>query len=97
VSVQSMQALAHANHIRIGRSAQYRRLSAKEIGVESILDQRHDPIWARATIGEVLRHQRRWGEIRARRLLRSLGILESRRLGTLTDRQVDLIARALHA
>jgi hypothetical protein len=49
------------------------------------------------TLSELLRSQRRWGRARARKLLTSIGLSEGKRLGTLTERQVGILVRALQA
>ncbi len=49
------------------------------------------------SITELLSSQRRWGRTRTRKFLAPLGMTENKRLGTLTERQRQLLAAALHA
>ena len=47
------------------------------------------------SVSELLCSQRRWGRARSRKLIGSLQLGESKRLGTFTQRQRDLLADAL--
>jgi hypothetical protein len=49
------------------------------------------------TIAELLSSQRRWGKARSRKLIVSTGLTETKRLGTLTERQRRILATALEA
>ena len=93
---QHMQALAHANRVRLARAALKRAIAAgrrRRGGGRPRL-----PLGGREmTVGELLRSQRRWGRTRARKFLVSLGLNENRELGTLTERQRELLAGALEA
>jgi len=46
-------------------------------------------------LGDLLLSQRRWGQMRVRRLLSQLGISERKQLGSLTDRQRGLLIGTL--
>jgi hypothetical protein len=96
VESQCMRALARANEVRLARAALKREVSA---GRRSVIDTINDRPWEAEsmTLSELLRSQRRWGRARARKLLTSIGLSEGKRLGTLTERQVGILVRALAA
>ena len=96
VDSQCMQALARANQVRLARAALKREIGA---GRRSVIDTVIDCPWEveSMTLSELLRSQRRWGRARARKLLTSIGLSEGKRLGTLTERQVGILVRALQA
>jgi hypothetical protein len=91
-----MQALARANQVRLARAAMKREIGA---GRRSVIDAVAECPWEAEsmTLSELLRSQRRWGRARARKLLTSIGLNEGKRLGTLTQRQVGILVRALEA
>jgi hypothetical protein len=96
VDSQCMQALARANQVRLARAALKREIGA---GRRSVIDTVVERPWEveSMTLSELLRSQRRWGRARARKLLTSIGLSEGKRLGTLTERQVGILVRALQA
>jgi len=96
VDSQCMQALARANQVRLARAALKRDIGA---GRRGVIDTVVDCPWEveSMTLSELLRSQRRWGRARARKLLTSIGLSEGKRLGTLTERQVGILVRALQA
>ena len=83
---QHMQALAHANEVRLARAALKRSVASGEVEAAEIV---RDCPWQveSMTVGELLRSQRRWGRTRARKFLFSLALNENRELGRLTARQ----------
>jgi hypothetical protein len=91
-----MQALAHANRLRLARASLKRGILANQIDVTEVV--RECP-WEveTMTIGELLRSQRRWGRTRVRKFLSSLALNENRELGRLTDRQRNVLAAELTA
>jgi hypothetical protein len=91
-----MQALAHANRVRLARASLKRAILANQIDVTDVV--RKCP-WEveTMTIGELLRSQRRWGRTRVRKFLSSLALNENRELGRLTDRQRNVLAAELTA
>jgi hypothetical protein len=93
---QHMQALAHANRVRLARASLKRSIAAGTIDVAEIV--RNCP-WEveTMTVGELLRSQRRWGRTRTRKFLFSLTLNENRELGRLTQRQRGLLAAELAA
>ena len=93
---QHMQALAHANRVRLARASLKRSVLAGQLDVVQVI--RTCP-WEveTMTVGELLRSQRRWGRTRARKFLLSLALSENKRLGTLTHRQRLMLANELSA
>jgi hypothetical protein len=94
VEPQHMQALARANQVRLARARLKRDVAA---GRRSATDVVRECPWEAdsMTIAELLSSQRRWGKARSRKLILSTGLTETKRLGTLTERQRRLLARAL--
>jgi hypothetical protein len=93
---QHMQALAHANRVRLARASLKRAILSNNIDVVNVV--RTCP-WEveTMTVGELLRSQRRWGRTRVRKFLASLALNENRELGRLTERQRDVLGGALEA
>jgi hypothetical protein len=91
---QHMQALAHANRVRLARASLKRAVLANQVDVTDVV--RKCP-WEveTMTVGELLRSQRRWGRTRVRKFLSSLALNENRELGRLTDRQRNVLAAEL--
>jgi hypothetical protein len=93
---QHMQALEHANRVRLARASIKRAVAAGKVGAAEIV---RDCPWEveSMSIGELLRSQRRWGRTRARKFLFSISMNENRELGRLTQRQRALIAGQLES
>jgi hypothetical protein len=93
---QHMQALAHANRVRLARASLKRSILGGSLDISHVV--RNCP-WEveTMTVGELLRSQRRWGRTRVRKFLASLALNENRELGRLTDRQRNLLAGELEA
>ena len=91
---QHLHALARANEIRLARASTKRAIAAGEVRVSSILLEER-PELHRMEIGELISCQRRWGGQRTRRLLSTVPVVETKRVGDLTDRQRRAIADAL--
>lgn len=93
---QHMQALAHANRVRLARASLKRDVAAGTVDAAEIV---RDCPWEveTMTVGELLRSQRRWGRTRARKFLFSIALNENRQLGRLTERQRGMLARALES
>jgi hypothetical protein len=93
---QHLEALAHANRVRLARASLKRAVLAGDADVAQVV--RTCP-WevATMTVGELLRSQRRWGRARARKFLSSLALNENRELGRLTERQRGVLAGELEA
>lgn len=93
---QHMQALELANRVRLARSALKRGVAGGEIDVAEVVSTAP---WEAQTmeISELLCSQRRWGLKRCRRFLESLQISEAKKIGSMTGRQREHLARALLA
>jgi hypothetical protein len=93
---QHMEALAHANRVRLARAAIKRSVAVGKVDAAEIV---RDCPWEveSMTVGELLRSQRRWGRTRARKFLFTLALNENRELGRLTERQRTMLARELEA
>ena len=93
---QHMEALAHANRVRLARAALKRSVAAGKVDAAEIVK---DCPWEveSMTVGELLRSQRRWGRTRVRKFLFPMTLNENRELGKLTGRQRSMLARALEA
>jgi hypothetical protein len=91
---QCLRALERANHVRFARAELKRgvrggRLSAAEVILSCPWQVRT------MSLGELLQSQRSWGRIRVRRLLLSHQVVESKQVGSLTERQRLALAAAL--
>jgi hypothetical protein len=93
---QRMQALERANAVRLKRAELKRRIADGQVSAaDVILDL---PWEARSwPVGEMLTSQRRWGSIRAHKLLAGFHISETRPVGALTERQRHVLATQLRA
>ena len=93
---QHMEALAHANRVRLARASLKRAVAAEEVGAAEIV---RDCPWEveSMAIGELLRSQRRWGRTRARKFLATVALNENRELGRLTMRQRQMLASELES
>lgn len=94
VEPQHMQALARANEVRLARAQMKREIASGQRDVLTVIG---DCPWEAEsmTLGELLRAQRRWGRARSRRLINSVSLSETKQLGSLTDRQRQLLLAAL--
>jgi len=83
---QHMQALAQANRVRLARAELKRQVADGELSVAEIV---LDCPWEAEsmTIGDLLMSQHRWGSTRCRRFLMSVGMNETKTIGSMTDRQ----------
>jgi len=93
---QHLEALEHANRVRLARAALKRAIRAGEIEAHHVV--RSCP-WEAETmsVSELLRSQSRWGRTRVRKFLAPLAVSENRQLGRLTLRQREMLAGALEA
>lgn len=93
---QHMQALAHANQIRLARAALKREVKRGSLTAADVVRSCPSEVET-MTISELLCSQRRWGRARARKFLGRLSINENRELGRLTVRQRGEMAHGLEA
>lgn len=93
---QHIQALEHANRVRLARAALKREVQAGALEAHEVV--RSCPWEAESmSVSELLRSQRRWGRTRTRKFLTPLALSENRQLGRLTFRQREMLAGALEA
>jgi hypothetical protein len=83
---QHLQALEHANRVRLARAALKRRIAAGELGVIEVVLSCPWEVHS-MSISDLVMSQKRWGRARCSRLLRSIGVPENKAVGTLTERQ----------
>ncbi len=93
---QHMEALAHANRIRLARAALKRSVAAGDVDAAEVVQECPAEVES-MTVGELLRSQRRWGRTRVSRFLFPLDVKENRQLGRLTARQRLVLAHELSA
>jgi hypothetical protein len=91
---QHMQALEHANEIRLARAELKRRVKAGTASVPEVFRANPGEVET-MTVSELLRSQKRWGRTRARKFLTPFSINENRTIGKLTDRQRNELAERL--
>jgi hypothetical protein len=91
---QRLRALERANEIRLERAALKRRIAAGEVSAAEVIlnPPQSAETWS---VGDLLISQRRWGTTRCRRFLARNNITETKSIGTLTQRQKNLLAHSL--
>ncbi|MDX6678775.1 MAG: hypothetical protein QOE31_2827 [Solirubrobacteraceae bacterium] len=91
---QHMQALRRANEVRLARAALKRTVAEGGTTVGAVILACP---WEAAsmTIAELLLSQRRWGATRCSRLLGDLGMIETKTVGSMTERQRRELATVL--
>ena len=91
---QHLQALEHANRVRLARAELKRQVAAGKVMVADVVVE--SPWQARSMeVSELLMSQKRWGRERCRRLLLSIGVPENKAIGKLTERQRLALAAVL--
>src|SRR5919201_6463253 len=91
---QHMLALERANRVRLARAALKRKVASGTIDAAEIALT--CPWEAESmSVSELLMSQRRWGRTRCRKFLFSIGLSETKTLGTLTERQRVTLAALL--
>lgn len=89
---QHLVALDRANEMRLRRAAFKRQLQAGELQVAEVID---DEALASMPVVDLLGAQRRWGQRRARGVLRDVPCSEWKLVGQLTERQRDALLELL--
>lgn len=91
---QHLQALRQANRVRLARAELKRQVAE---GDRSVADVVLECPWEAEsmTIGDLLMSQHRWGRTRCRRFLAAVGMVETKPIGTMTDRQRRALAARL--
>jgi hypothetical protein len=93
---QRLKALARANKVRLARAELKRRIADADVSAaDVILDCPSEA--ASWSVGELLMSQRRWGTNRCRKFLARNQISEIKPIGTLTERQRNLLADQLRS
>ena len=88
---QHMQALQHANKVRLARAELKRKIGSGVLTVGEVILT--CPWEAESmTIAELLTSQSRWGTTRASKFLATIGMPETKTLVSMTDRQRRLLA-----
>jgi len=89
-----MQALARANLVRLARAELKRQVADGELSVAEVVLT--CPWEARSmAIADLLMSQHRWGRTRCRRFLGAIPMLETKTVGSMTDRQRHALAARL--
>jgi hypothetical protein len=91
---QHLEALDRANEIRLARAQLKASIKAGEVTVPEALNLQPEMV-ATMKVADLLKAQERWGDKRTNSLMRFLDMTQNKRCGTLTDRQRDLLARAV--
>jgi hypothetical protein len=91
---QHMRALAQANRVRLARAELKRQVAEGEASVAEIVLERP---WETESmsIADLLMSQHRWGRTRCRRFLSSIPMVETKTIGSMTDRQRNELAKRL--
>lgn len=91
---QRLRALERANEIRLARAALKRAIGIGQVSAADVILDCPEAAssWP---IGDLLMSQRRWGSTRCRKFLSRNHIIETKPVGTLTDRQRRILATAL--
>jgi len=90
---QHLRALEQANRVRLARAELKRQIAE---GARTVAEVILECPWEveSMTISDLLMSQHRWGRTRCRRFLQTLQISETKRIGSMTERQRDtLVAR----
>ncbi len=91
---QRLKALEQANQVRLARAELKRRITDGDVSAAEVILSCPDGA-QRWTVSELLRAQRRWGATRCRKFLERNGISEIKSIGSLTERQRQLLATQL--
>jgi hypothetical protein len=93
---QRLRALEQANQVRLARAELKRRIIDGDVSAAEVILSCPDAV-QRWTMSELLMAQRRWGATRCRKFLERNGISEIKPIGSLTDRQRQMLATQLQA
>ena len=88
---QRLRALEHANTIRLARAELKRQIAMGETSAAGVILDCPEAA-TRWTVGDLLMAQPRWGVMRCRKFLERNGIGELKPIGSLTQRQRELLA-----
>ena len=93
---QRLRALEQANQVRLARAELKRKIIDGDVSAAEVILSCPDAVH-RWTVSELLMAQRRWGVTRCRKFLERNGISEIKSIGSLTERQRQLLATQLQA
>jgi hypothetical protein len=93
---QHMLALQRANRVRLARAALKRKVAANDVDPAEVVLTCPWEVESMA-ISELLMSQKRWGRTRCRKFLMSIGLSETKTVGSLTERQRMTLAALLTA
>jgi hypothetical protein len=93
---QRLKALEQANQVRLARAELKRRIIDGDVQAAEVILSCPDAA-QRWTVSELLMAQRRWGATRCRKFLERNGISEIKAIGSLTERQRQMLATQLRA
>jgi hypothetical protein len=92
---QHMRALEQANRVRLARAELKRQVADGEATVADVVLSR--PWEAESmSIADLLMSQHRWGRTRCRRFLAGIPMVETKTIGSMTDRQRRELATRLN-
>jgi hypothetical protein len=93
---QRLRALERANEVRLARASLKRSIALGHVSAAEVvlICPGEASSWP---IGELLMSQRRWGTTRCHKFLARNQIVETKPIGTLTERQRRILAAALQA
>jgi hypothetical protein len=94
--VQRLHALQRANSVRVARAAVKREIAAGGTSAAEAILSGAPEIQSMAVI-DLLMSQRGWGRTRCRWLLMAIPLSENKMIGSMTDRQQDLVVTMLRA
>jgi predicted metal-dependent hydrolase len=93
---QHMMALQRANRVRLARAALKRKVAAGDVDPAEIVLTCPWEVES-MSISELLMSQKRWGRTRCRKFLMSIGLPETKTVGSLTERQRRTLVALLTA
>ena len=93
---QRLRALEQANQVRLARAELKRRIVDGDVSAAEVILSCPSAA-QRWTVSELLMAQRRWGATRCRKFLERNGISEIKAIGSLTERQRQMLASQLAA
>jgi hypothetical protein len=93
---QRLRALGRANEVRLARAELKRRIADGGVSAADVILA---PPWEALSwsVGDLLMNQRRWGATRCRKFLTRNQIVETKPIGTLTERQRRMLADQLES
>jgi hypothetical protein len=91
---QYMRALERANQVRLARAELKRRVAIGDVDVAEVI---LDCPWEAESmaVADLLMSQRRWGQTRCRKFLSQIPMSETKRIGSMTERQRRTLAAML--